>query len=224
MKAEEQKKAIALRKQGKSLKEIERQLGVSRGSVSRWVRNVSLTSAQIKSLEKNQHTQAVIEKRRESRLKNEEEKRNIVIDAAQNKIPRIQKQELFYIGVALYWGEGTKTKRGVLEFANSDPRLIKIMKRFFIEICNVPDEKFRGRVYLHPHLDVQRAEKYWSDVSEVPRTQFQSTALQQSRASKNKKDSLPYGTFTLNVYDITLSLSMRGWMQGIDRVLNEEKA
>src|SRR5436305_9566353 len=52
MKAKEQRKARELRALGWSVKEIERALGVSRGSVSLWVREVSLSSSARTRLER----------------------------------------------------------------------------------------------------------------------------------------------------------------------------
>lgn len=39
--------------------------------------------------------------------------------------------------------------------------------------------------------------------------------MQQSRASKCKKDSLPYGTFSMSVNDTVLYLKIMGWLEGI---------
>jgi hypothetical protein len=91
--------------------------------------------------------------------------------------------------------------------------------RFYREICDVPDIKFRAQVLLHPHLDAPRAEKYWSNISGIPRSQFQKTSQQQNKASKGKKDTLPMGTFTIGVYDTQLFLKIMGWMEGTYRCM-----
>ena len=46
MKVEEKNRAIGLRKQGKSMNEIVKEIGVSKASVSLWVRDVVLTKNQ----------------------------------------------------------------------------------------------------------------------------------------------------------------------------------
>ena len=51
MKPAEKEESRLLRSQGYSVKEISRQLKVSRGSVSLWVRDIELTSEQIDHLE-----------------------------------------------------------------------------------------------------------------------------------------------------------------------------
>jgi len=221
MKVEEKRKARELRCQGYSIKEIARKLNVAKSSVSIWVRDIELTPTQKGRLSQKGQSVEVVERRRATRLMRENTRRQKIIDKAQKEIKRISKQELFLMGVGLYWAEGSKTNRGSVEFYNSDLRLIKIMKRFFVEVCEVPEYKFRGHIYLHPHLDASRAEKYWSDISEIPRGQFFKTTQQHNRASKNKKDSLPFGTFSLGVYDTKLFLKIKGWMEGIYNTIAE---
>jgi predicted transcriptional regulator len=50
VKTDEQRRARELRAEGRSVKEIERALGVARSSVSRWVRDVPLGEAQRRRL------------------------------------------------------------------------------------------------------------------------------------------------------------------------------
>lgn len=214
MKVKEKLEAITLRKKGWSIKQICRSLGVAKASVSVWVRDIELSPEQLKQLSERGQSMEVVERRRKTRLNHENARRQIIVDAAQAQIHSISKQDLFLLGIALYWAEGSKTKRGVVELSNTDPQLIRVAMRFFSEICKVPAEKFRGRICLHPHLDRIRAEKYWSVVSRIPREQFFKTSMQQSRASKKKRDTLPYGTFSIYVCDTELFLKIKGWTQG----------
>jgi hypothetical protein len=215
MKFQEQQLARDLRKKGWSINQIYKKLSVAKGSVSLWVREVELTSKQLAELGERSHKQVVIEKRRQTRLFRENARRQIIVDKARAEISHISTTELFLIGIALYWAEGSKTKRGVVELSNANPELIKVAMRFFLEICKVPELKFRGHIFLHPHLDSEKAEKYWSEITHIPRSQFFKTSMQQSRASKKKKDTLPYGTFAIVVCDTELFLRIKGWTEGV---------
>lgn len=215
MKKIEKDKARALRKQGCSMNEITRILGVAKSSVSLWTGDIELTSKQKQRLSENGRSVESVERRRQSRLINERFKRRPYFENAVAEIGNLSRKELFFLGTAFYWGEGSKTKRGTVDFTNADPRGVQIMMRYFKEVCNVPDHKFHGHVTLHPHLDAGEAERYWSKISGIPRTQFYKTSMQHNKASKNKKDSLPLGTFAINVHDTTLYLRVMGWMEGI---------
>ena len=215
MKAKKKKLARELRKQGWSLNEIRHKLKIAKSSASIWVRDIKLTSKQKQELSKKGVKKEVIEKRRETRLKKESAKRQIIIDKAKNELKYLSKRDLWLIGIALYWGEGAKTLRSHVDFSNSDPRSIKLMMRFFQKICNVPKNKFRGHICIHPHLNAKRAKKYWHNITGIPLNQFYKTSMQQSRASKKKKDTLPYGTFNIKICNTELFLKIKGWTEKI---------
>lgn len=214
MKLHEMKTARLMRADGISIKEIAKKLQVSKASVSIWVRDVVLSTEQIDQLHGQPYSRKAVEKRRTARLKNEETKRRVVVDRARLQIKKLSNRELFLVGVALYWGEGTKMKRGVVEFTNSDPEMIKVMMEFFRKVCIIPESKFRGHVFLHEHLSVSDAVSYWSDISSIPIAQFHKTSVQHNK-KKVKKDTLPYGTFAVIVCDTERKLTMNGWIKGL---------
>lgn len=214
MKIEERDQAIALRKKGLAINEISKQLHVAKSSVSTWVRHIIISPKQYDTLLQRSHTTKAIEKRRHSRLLNEETKRNIIISEAQNQITKISDKELWLMGVMLYWAEGGKTQR-MVRFSNGDPEMIQIMMEFFRRVCVVPEPKFRGYIHIHPHLNIERAEQYWSEIAKIPKNQFFKTYSKQNKSSKNKKDTLPYGVLDIYVLDTKLFLKIVGWAKGI---------
>lgn len=219
MKLKEKIEARNLRKEGWSIKQIGKSLGVAKASVSIWVRDIQLSPEQLQKLSERGQNREIIEKRRKTRLERENFRRQLIINKAESGISTVSERELFLFGIALYWAEGSKTKRGVVELSNADPELIRVGIRFFREICKVPPEKFRCHVYLHPHLNSKKAEQYWSSVSGIPKKQFYKTSMQQSRASKNKHDSLPYGTCAISICDTELFLKIKGWTKGVVKQL-----
>lgn len=217
MKKLEKLKARELRKEGWSINDIKDKLNVAKSSVSLWVRDIELTKKQKQELSRKGLKKEIIEKRRKTVLENANRRRNAIIDRAKKDIGYISKKDLFLIGVILYWAEGGKTGNNVARISNGDPDVIKIAMRFFREICKVPEEKFRGYIHIHPHLNVERAEKYWSDVSRIPRKQFYRTYCKPNKSSKNKRDSLPFGTFDIYVCNAELFLKIKGWIKGISK-------
>lgn len=218
MKLSEQRKAVEMRHKGYSITDIAVRLSVSKGSVSRWVRDVKLTTQTLQKIKKRSHSKAAVESRRASRLRNTHKQRAQQIAVAQNEIPYIDKQALKFIGTSLYWGEGSKKKPGVVEFTNSDMNMIQVMMCFFTQVCNVPKSKFRGHVYLHSHLPTTKAELYWSKVSGIPIVQFHKTSVQHNK-NRIQKDTLPYGTFAIVICDTKLRLKIEGWMQGVSNTI-----
>ncbi len=213
MKRDERDRARALRAEGMAMNEIVTRLGVSKASVSVWTRDIVLTEKQRMHLNKRGFSVSAIEKRRVNRIANTKKRHRTIIDAAKQGIPTLSKHELLLVGSALYWGEGGKTSKGMASISNSDPEVIKIMMRFFSEICGVQPKKFRGHIHTFSHLNAAKAEVYWSKISGIPRKQFYKTYSKPSIASKGKKDSLPYGTFAIYVCDTKIFLTIKGWIE-----------
>ncbi|MBI3888282.1 hypothetical protein HY311_00625 [Candidatus Nomurabacteria bacterium] len=215
MKLVEKEEARALRKKGYSMNQIVEKTSFTKSSVSLWVRDIVLTKAQKKKISKRGRSMASVEKRRINRLFNENEKRQIIIDNAKKDFTKISLDELKIIGIILYLGEGGKTSRGMVRLANSDPAVIKIMMRFFREICGVLDNKFRASIHTFAHADIEKTEKYWSEISRIPRKQFFKTYIKPSSASLQKRNTLPFGTFDIYVCDTKLFLTIMGWIEKI---------
>ncbi len=204
MKRLERDKARELRQKGISILEIAKQLNVSKASVSVWVRDVELSEQDRKRLSKGGRSVESIERRRVSRIANTQGRYRTIRDAAKLEIPTLSRQELLILGTALYWGEGSKKSKGMVSISNSDPTVIKIMMRFFDEIYDIPLIRVKAHVHTFSHLNVKDAENYWSKVSGIPLSQFYKTYSKPSIASKNKKDSLPYGTLAIYICDTNL--------------------
>src|SRR5690606_16725668 len=98
-------------------------------------RDIKLTERQRKSLTAHGFSVSAVEKRRVSRIQNTKERHQVVMDGAKERIQSLSRHELLLVGAALYWGEGNKASRNVASIANSDPDVIRIMMRFFTEIC-----------------------------------------------------------------------------------------
>ena len=211
--------ATALRKKGYSMNEIASELKVSKASVSIWVRDIVLTGLQKEKLSKNGRSVASIERRRVSRLKNQQQKIDNITTFAKRDFENISLHELKIIGIILYWGEGGKTKHGMARVSNSDPAVVRVMMRFFREICMVPEKKFRGHIHTFEGADVNKTEIYWSKITGIPRSQFHKTYLKQSIASLHKRKTLPYGTFDICVCDTHLFHVIMGWIERIKELI-----
>lgn len=219
MKAKERKKARFLRQKGFSLREIAEKINSPKSSISIWVRDIPLTSEQIERLELKQDRARAKAANHPNSPKNVwAHIRNSISDSSCEEIPaKMSKEILKIIGSGLYWAEGYKRGHNAVNFSNSDSAMVVLMMRFFREICRVPETKFRGVVHIHPHLDRNKALKFWSEVSKIPLNQFHKTQLGISRASKHKRDTLPLGTFRIVICDTRLKSRIDGWIKGMSK-------
>ena len=219
MKVVERNHARSLRKAGKSINEIIAETGYSKGSVSVWVRDIVLTKKQKERLSENGRSMESVERRRLSRMTNQENKTKIIMDVAKKDFSAISLRDLKIIGVMLYLGEGGKTKRGMVRLANSDPAITQMCMRFFREVCSVPEEKFYGHIHTFDNADIEKTEAYWSRITRIPRKQFYKTYVKQSKASLGKRKTLPYGTCDVGINDVQLYLKIMAWIEKIKELV-----
>jgi DNA-binding transcriptional ArsR family regulator len=161
-KTEEQEEARRLRAQSMTLQEIAEKLGVSKSSVSLWVRDVPFTPS------KRRYGPRL----RPNRL--QEAKRVEIEECDAEGIERLRRlDDLAYLaaGAALYAGEGAKRDHSVV-FANSDPAMIRFHCGWLRSFFEIDESRLRMRVYLHEGLDIDAAQAFWSDVTGIPLEQF----------------------------------------------------
>lgn len=205
--------AKKLRKEGKSIKYIASKLGAAQSSVSIWCKEIELTQLQKQKLKQNTHSQKTIEKRRQSRLKSEKAKRDLVIQEAVNEIKPLDQYSLMLIVSALYWAEGAKNS-GIFQFSNGDPKMIELVLKF-LRLSDVPEHKLRAYIHIHESLDVPSAERFWQKITKIPKKQFYKTYNKKNISSKGKRNSLPYGVCDIYVMDAKLFHKTKGWTEGI---------
>jgi hypothetical protein len=162
-KVAEQQVARALRAQSRTLNEIATELGVSKSSVSLWVRDVEFVPRP-----RNRghpagpfHPMRVKKAAEIARCRSE----------ADAFIGAVSDRDLTMFALALYAGEGSK-RDGSLVFANSDPILMRIFVTWLRSELSVEESRLRMKLYLHADLDLEAAIGFWHGVTGVPRSQF----------------------------------------------------
>lgn len=216
MRLEDKRTAIDFRIEGKSYREIRSLIpNLSKSTLSNWLRNVILTKEQEKRLKSNIEN-IVLSARAKSAWTNRQknlERTKIIFEEAKKELPSLVKNPLFLIGLSLYWAEGSKTSNCV-QFSNSDSRLIKIMLRWFKEICNIPNEKMKIHIYIHEIYKHENCEQFWSKVTNVPVSRFGKTTY---KASPHKiKKNLNYkGVCRVDISNVNLLKRIFGWQQGV---------
>jgi len=196
--------ARKLRCDGLSVRDIERSLGVSRSSVSRWVKDVELTAEQSEAL-----------RLRPRRGRDRFRLRRIEYQDAGRATARCR-EPLHAIGCMLFWAEGSRSIN-YAQIANSDSPLLRLAALFLRQYFDVPDEKFRVACNLFAdHVERQREiEQFWLDELELPRSCLTKSAVNvYSRHSKRKRlNKLPYGTCRLTVHDVRIAQHLSGAIQ-----------
>jgi hypothetical protein len=161
-KVELQEKARLMRAESRTLQDIATTLGVSKSSVSLWVRDVPyVPGPRQPSINRRPHPQHL------AKVAQIEECNRAGIE----RVGVLSEEAFLIAGVALYAGEGSKT-RGQVKFANTDPAMVSLFCAWLRRFFDIDESRLRVCVYLHEGLDLDSAERFWSEVTQIPRPQF----------------------------------------------------
>jgi len=76
----------------------------------------------------------------------------------------------------LYWGEGfkghTKSHLATVDFANSDPEMIKLYIRVFRNMYEFNEKKLRVLLYCYSNQNIPSLINFWSRLTKIPKSQF----------------------------------------------------
>lgn len=221
MKSAEKEKAIKLRRDGKTYSEILAEIPVAKSTLSEWLKSVQLAKSQKQRLTK---------KRKESALRGahaRHETRISEVKALEHsglaEIGKISDRELWLIGTALYWAEGSKQydhspSTGVT-FNNSDSRMAVVFLRW-LEQMKIPTSSIGFELYVHEirKPDILSFKCWWAQELNVPLSKLDRVYFKKGNPKTKRKNvaDLYHGLIRIKVNSSTvLNRKINGWVHGI---------
>lgn len=203
MKMGAQNRAVILRKQGRSIKDIARLVSVSSSTVSRWCKRITLTSFQEDRLRQKRRTAGIAALRPWI----ERNKQRKVEDVAMQKIlgrkdiGRMRERDLFMVGLGLYWGEGYKKGSQEWGFTNSDPNIIRVILSWLKTCYSVPLTRVHARITINKHYEqhTDRMTLYWSKETGIPLQAFAKPTFISGYGKPERSPDNYYGTLRIKV-------------------------
>lgn len=122
-------------------------------------------------------------------------------------------KQLKVAGLMLYWAEGAKRNSKCVDFANSDPDMIKLFIHFLRKIYSVDETKFRIYLYTFPNLPMETTMQFWSNLTKVAISQFSKPYIR--IATNQVHDKMPHGLVHIRYSDIRL---LRDIMLDIEQI------
>jgi AcrR family transcriptional regulator len=202
--------------EGASIRDIALRVGVSKSSVSHWVRDIELTADQHAALA----ARNVAYNRQLSGTRKQ---------AAKRRAERVDFQEhgralarlgdpLFAAGCMLYWAEGAR-HRNTVRFTNSDPEMVRFFVGFLRERFDVDADAISVTCNLFAdHLERQHEiEQFWFDVAGLPSSCLRKSSVNvySKYSQKKRRNKLPYGTCRINVSRTWIVQAIHGAIQEI---------
>ena len=211
-------RAVDLRRRGWSYNIIAKRLGVGKSTLSDWLRTIPYEPNQV-----------VIRRIRSGPAKAAASKQRRVLqqitrlrDEARQEIGTMSKRDLFFLGLGLYMGEGSKLYENI-RLINSNPDLVRVAMKWFRDVCEVPERNFAIVLHLYPDSSPRAARRFWSRVAGVSTRQFEKVQIdQRTDKSPKKRRRLPYGTAHIKVYGrgdqrfgVALHRRIMGWTSAV---------
>lgn len=204
-KVEQRQRARELRARSWTLQEIAAELGVSKSSVSIWVRDVEF----VPRPRNRGHPAGPKHPMRVKRLAEIEALRSEAVE----QVGSVSDRDVFVFGLALYLGEGAKTERSALRMTNTSADVMQAFMVWLRRFFEIDEERLRARLYLHHGLDVDAATRHWSDVLDIPASQFQRPFRPPTTSVATTK--YPHGCITVIYSSLSLHRRVMTLMEAI---------
>ncbi|MEK7510632.1 MAG: hypothetical protein AAB582_00115 [Patescibacteria group bacterium] len=172
----EKEKAILLRKQGMSYKDILAQIPVAKSSLSMWLQDLPLTEEEKHNLKRRKDGNISRGRIRAAtslhRLR--EARDSDLYEICRKEFAQFAHDPFFQVGISLYWAEGAKRSSN-FGFTNSDPEMVMVMIRWINKYLDIKTSDLRLRLYTHRPFASENQEEYWAKETGIPRQNFGKT-------------------------------------------------
>jgi hypothetical protein len=120
-------------------------------------------------------------------------------------------------GVMLYWGEGYKAGKDLVDFANSDKDMVVIFLKFLRKVCGIDEKRLRVYSYFYANQNIKSNIDYWSKITKINKKQFTKPYIRKDYR-KEKIDKMPHGLIHIRYSDKKLLSLIKDWIEDYKRI------
>jgi hypothetical protein len=217
-------RAVRLRREGKSRRQIKEVLGfIGNSTLNQLLRDEPLPPERAGPGYAEYRARAAEGVRRYWAAERpvREAARAAISAAAAAQVGELTDREIIVAGAIAYWREGAKSKPYRIDeqvrFVNSDPALIKFFLSF-LERSGVPRERLRYCVSIHESAGLEAATRYWARVTAAGPHQFTRPVVKHHtpRTSRPDDNADYHGCLRVSVTKSSgLYREISGWSHGV---------
>lgn len=202
---------FTLRKEGKSYKQIERETGVSRGTLGAWFKDLEWSDHIHIS---NKKISTEVSKKRILEM-NEARKDTLYVlyrnleNEAKQEYETYKHDPLFWAGLMTYAGEGDKRSRGLIRVSNSEFYLHTIFIQFILRYLKIEKSQIRCGLLLFPDHNESLCKEMWSNLLDIPRIHFHKTQIIRGKEQVRR---LQYGVGMTIISSTGLKKKLLKWL------------
>lgn len=160
--------------------QIKDALGVGKGTLSAWLKDMPLSEGRIRELRALSPMR--IERCRNTKLKKKQNRLDGVYRKASEDIGVLSERELFLAGLFLYWGEGWKSTNATTALTNTNPRMIILFLKW-LNLLGVDKGRVKVRLDLYVDMDIKKEISFWTKELGISQSQFTKPYIKKSRRS-----------------------------------------
>lgn len=227
--------AISLRKEGLSYSEIQKQIPVSKSTMSGWFRELKLTPQQLAKL-KQKRTE-VIKRVAEKKIAKTQGLIEAIKSTSSKDIGKISKRELWLMGLVLYWRERVLNKnesdlRKGVRFSSSDPYLINLFLKWLHDVGGLAKDEIGFDIFIslasksgnnkkenESRADVKKIIDFWAVNTGFNNSYFNHVYYQKKRQKRSNRKIInrsEMGILRIRVKSSSmLARQINGWIEGV---------
>lgn len=224
MKSQLREQAIKLRVENNlSYGTIRKRLGVSKSTLSYWLKEFPLSEKRILELRRRgwKKGEANRERFRFTMRKKQELKEREIYNKYKKKFAKLSKNVFFVAGLMLYLGEGGKKDYGRISLANTDPKIIKFFIKWLGNFFNIGKEKVKIQLHLYENMGIEKEQRFWRNILELPKNQFYKPEVRKlQKSSFSYRESFRHGTCSIFVASVEKKRKLMAAIQAfLDRYM-----
>jgi hypothetical protein len=202
-------KALALRKQGKTYRDINAVLGtaIPKSTFSTWLHSMALTEVELSTIEARKRNN-ILNGNKKADF-NRKLRKEVVSQATKDRYAHLhdlaRKNDIAKICLAiLYLCEGSKRRSSGCCFGNSDPHIISLFLELLRNSYETDESKFRCTVQCRADQDPEKLALFWSGATGIPLKLFYPPQIDKRTIGKPTKKLDYKGVCKIDYFSVAI--------------------
>jgi transcriptional regulator with XRE-family HTH domain len=204
--------ALQFRKRGFTLEEIAKICDVSKGTVSKWLKNNTISESVTKQNKKRagQENAKRLKLMSKTRERERETKYREAVRSAETEYKHYKSSPLFMAGLMLYYTQGDLKNEHQIRLSGTEAKAHKIFIKFATEYLGVSKFDIHFWILLYKGQSEELCMKRWKTTTSLPYSQFYKN---QYINTKKTKDTLHNGVGNTIIGNTVLKHKLNRWIE-----------
>lgn len=210
--------ALQFRKRGFTLEEIARICDVSKSTVSKWLKNNTISTDITKQNKRRagQENAKRLQLMRKTLTKERQRRYKEVEQSAEVEFKHYKTNPLFIAGLITYSSIGDVTDERIIRLTTARTVAHKTFISFAVEYLGVPKNKIKLWLLLYPDHNEEMCMKKWHKVTSLPYAQFHKNQIIKSNP---KRKTLHHGVGNTIIGSTVLKRKLIRWIELMQKEL-----